>query len=161
MRRRSMTRTSTTQRPIIVTSAVALAIALAGCGDGAAGPRATPGPTPAASGTPTSTAAAPSSAPPTPSTALPPGSDEEWTGETAYAACVAFQREKTAADGYDPDASTWNPYSPEVAKQDGGKWIVELTGTVTSEDGTVYDGVYSCLVSGTPSDPDVSEYFSG
>lgn len=144
----------------MVAPAVALAIALSGCGQGAAGSGATPGPTSAGSGTPSSTAQAPTSTP-TPSSTPPPASDGEWTGETAYAACVAFHREKTAADGYDPDASTWNPYSPEVAKQDGGKWIVELTGTVTSEDGTVYDGVYSCLVSGTPADPDVSEYFSG
>lgn len=145
------------KRPMLVIPALAAMIALAGCGNGAAGSASTDGPAPS----PSTTSAPPTSTPPTSTPPATPAPGAAWTGETAYAACLAFHREKTAAEGYDPDASTWNAYSPAVARQNGAQWIVDLIGTVTGDDGVVYEGAYSCLVAGTPAAPVVSEYVSG
>jgi hypothetical protein len=145
------------KRPLLVTAALAAVIALAGCGNGTAGSVGTDTPTPSAS-----TSATPSSpAPTTPGATDTPVPGAAWTAETAYDACLAFHREKTTADGFDPDASTWNPFTPEVARQNGADWTVDLIGTVKGDDGETYDGVFSCLVSGTPAAPDVSEFTAG
>jgi hypothetical protein len=145
------------KRPLLVTAALAAVIALAGCGNGTAGSAGTDTPTPSAS-----TSATPSSpAPTTPGATETPAPGAAWTAETAYDACLAFHREKTTADGFDPDASTWNPFTPEVVRQNGADWTVDLVGTVKGEDGKTYDGVFSCLVSGTPAAPDVSEFTAG
>lgn len=150
------------KRPLLVTSALAVVLALAGCGAGGSG--ATPSPTRTPSATATSPAPT-SSATPTPLTPTSPTPSPDpaaaWTGETAYAACIDFHRQKTTADGFDPDASTWNPYSPESARQSGGQWTVDLIGTVEGEDGATYDGVFSCVVAGTPASPSVSESIGG
>lgn len=149
------------KRTMLVIPALAAMLALAGCGNGTAGTASTNSPTPSA----TSPAPTPSATPTATPTATPsstaPAPGASWTGETAYAACVAYHREKTTADGFDPDASTWNAYSPEVARQNGGQWIVDLIGKVKGEDGTTYDGVFSCLVTGTPAAPSVEEYTAG
>jgi hypothetical protein len=145
------------KRPLLVTAALAAVIGLAGCGNGTAGSVGTDTPTPSAS-----TSAAPTSpAPATPGATDTPAPGAAWTAETAYDACLAFHREKTTADGFDPDASTWNPFTPEVVRQNGPDWTVDLIGTVKGEDGETYDGVFSCLVSGTPAAPDVSEFTAG
>lgn len=149
------------KRPLLVTAALAAVIALAGCGNGAAGSAGTDAPTPSASTSATPSSPAPSTPGATPSATEAPVPGAAWTAETAYDACLAFHREKTEADGFDPDASTWNPFSPEVARQNGADWTVDLIGTVKGEDGETYDGVFSCLVSGTPAAPDVSEFTAG
>jgi hypothetical protein len=148
------------KRPLLVTSVLAAVIALAGCGNGAVDAAGTAGPTPSASAT-TPAPSVTASATATPSSTTTPVPGAVWSGETAYAACIAFHREKTAADGFDPDASTWNAYSPEVARRSGDQWTVDLIGTVKGEDGATYDGVFSCLVGGTPAAPEVSEFTGG
>lgn len=146
------------KRPLLVSMALAAGIALAGCtgGSPAPTPTTTAGSQTATRPTPTATptTAAPSETPePTPTQAAP----EAWTGEKAYAACIAFHREKATADGYNPDAADWNPYSADVARKSGSDWLVDLIGTVTDRNGTTYEGVFSCIVSGTPSAPKVTE----
>lgn len=147
------------KRALVVTVALAAGIALAGCTGGSAEPTSSPtagGPTPTRTApTPTSTPSAPAT--PTPTPTPTPTTPASWTGEGAYAACVAFHREKTAADGLDPDSATWNPYSPDVVRRSGSEWLVDLIGTVEDEDGNVYDGIFSCTVGGTPAAPSVSE----
>lgn len=147
------------KRALVVAVALAAAIALTGCAPESPEPTRSPtvgSPTPTSpSTTPTPTAAPSVTATPTPTAA--PTTPASWTGETAYAACIAFHREKTAADGLDPDAATWNPYSPDVARQNGSVWLVDLIGTVEDPDGNVYDGIFSCTVGGTPAAPAVSE----
>ncbi|RWZ51089.1 hypothetical protein ELQ90_09865 [Labedella phragmitis] len=135
-------------------------LALAGCTGGSPEPTrsATAGGT---TRTPTPSSADPSeSAPPSTSpsaTPTPTTPAVAWTPERAYAACIDFHRDKTAADGLDPDSATWNPYSPEVVRQSGSEWLVDLIGTVTDPDGNQYDGIFSCTVGGTPAAPAVSE----
>lgn len=147
------------KRPLLVSMALAAGIALAGCAGGspAPTPTTTAGSQTATRPTPTATptTSAPTETPePTPTEAAP----ESWTGEKAYAACIAFHREKTTADGYDPDSATWNPYSADVVRKTGSEWTVDLLGKVTDENGTAYDGIFSCVVSGTPSAPKVTEF---
>ncbi len=146
------------KRPLLVSMALAAGIALAGCGAGEAEPTPTPSATAGGPSTPTSTP----SPTPTPSrTATPAPSPttapDAWTGEKAYAACIAFYREKTAADGLDPDAATWDSYSPDVVQKNGAEWTVSLVGTVEDDEGNVYDGAFACTVAGTPSSPKVTE----
>lgn len=144
------------KRPVLMTAALAVVLGLAGCAPEptATGPTETP--TTSASSMPGSPAPSPSATPtPTPTPAA------AWTGETAYDACVAFQREKSVADGFDPDGSQWNAYSPGAVQQNGAQWTVDLIGTVTGESGETFDGVFSCLVAGTPDAPEISEYAGG
>ncbi|RUR03238.1 hypothetical protein [Labedella endophytica] len=152
------------KRPLLVTSALALVIALAGCGNGTAGSVSTDAATSTPSMTPSATAPAPSVSPeptPAPTETTAPTPAATWTGETAYDACIAFHRKKTEAAGFDPDASTWNDYSPEVVRQNGDQWTVDLIGTVTADNGTTNEGVFSCAVAGTPASPRVTEFTGG
>jgi hypothetical protein len=150
------------KRPLMVSIVLVAGLALAGCTGGSAEP--TPSATAGgATRTPTPTSATPTesappsvspSATPTPTPTTPPVA---WTPERAYAACIDFHRDKTAADGLDPDSATWNPYSPEAVRQNGAEWLVDLIGTVKDPDGNQYDGIFSCTVGGTPAAPAVSE----
>jgi hypothetical protein len=148
------------KRPLMVSIVLVAGLALAGCTGGSAEP------TPSATAGGATRTPTPSSAPPTASvppsespsaTPTPTTPAAAWTPERAYAACIEFHRDKTAADGLDPDSATWNPYSPEVVRQSGSEWLVDLIGTVKDPDGNQYDGIFSCTVGGTPAAPAVSE----
>jgi hypothetical protein len=89
------------------------------------------------------------SAPPAPTT---PPEEVAWTAETAFAACIAFH-----GQAYGPGSATWDPYSPGAVRQEGGAWLVDLSGTVDGGDGAAVQGYFSCTVSGTPAAPQVSE----
>ncbi|RWZ59241.1 hypothetical protein ELQ92_13340 [Labedella populi] len=146
------------KRAVMAAVVLAAGIALAGCTSGSPEPSSSPsagGSTPTRP-TPTATAPTPSVTA-TPAPTPTPTSPASWTAESAYAACVAFHRDKTAADGLDPDSASWNPYSPDVVRQNGSEWLVDLIGTVEDDDGNVYDGIFSCTVGGTPAAPSVSE----